>query len=809
MLRNYYIIAMRNLMKHKSYTFINVLGLAIGIACAAMLFLFIRHELSYDSYHQNADRIYRATIETDDHHKIAKTAFALAPKLNIDFPEITAVRFFKDRTRTLFRKDEKQFYESRMFWADADVLTIFSFPQISGDPQTALAEPYSVVLTAETAQKYFGKLDVLGETLTINWNKQDHEMKVTGVLENIPSNSHFVFDMLISFSTSEHLFPENSGILDNWTFIFAHTYLLLPPNLQPRNLEKQFPVFAAKHAGEEENYKSIISELQPLADIHLYSHYGGEIEPNGNIVYLYIAGIIALLILAIACINYTNLATARSANRAKEIGVRKVAGANRLQLIKQFLGESILLSLLALVLSVVLIELCLPTFNQFVAKDLTFIDGGNWGILLLVVFIILAVGLLSGLYPAIFLSSFQPIFALKGTQTNDYRNRSLFRKLLVVSQFAISIGLIISAIVIYDQLTFMQNKELGLQKDQVIIIPHGRKIRENPEHLKSEFMKHPNVASVTISSHIPGERLTIAIGATPENGNPDGSEEPWPIAAVSVDKDFLKTLGLDLAAGRNFSEEFPTDVQEAFILNETAVRQLNWDNAIGQPFSATFRTGQPSLPVETRNGNVIGVVKDAHFESLHSEIEPVAFLIKPYWYYYISVKVRSENLPNTLEFLEQKWSEIQPGYPFEYHFLDDTFQTLYEQEEAWGTAIGFFSMLAIFIACLGLFGLAAFSTQRRIKEIGIRKTLGATVPNIVLMLSREFALLVLIANILAWPIAYWGINSWLQNFAYQIDIDFKIFLLSGIITFFIALLTITYQTLKAAFSNPVKALRHE
>lgn len=798
----------RSILKHRAYSLINISGLALGISCCILMFLFIKSELSYDRYHERADRIYRVVREVAG-ERSAPTAFVLAPTLNTDFPELNAVRFRCDRSPVLVQKDDRRFFEKRFFWADAAVPQVFSFPQISGDPRTMLVEPYTVVITRSTAQKYFGTIDVLNEHLTLRWNDADHELRISGVLEDVPANSHFQFDFLVSFATAEAIWPDN--ILDNWAFNFAQTYVTLPADRSPADYESRFQDFVGRHLDEEKKaaYKSTLAYLQPITDIHLHSNIRGEIESNGELQYLYIAAILGLLLLLVACINYMNLATARAARRAREIGVRKVIGANRRQLIAQFLGESFLFTALAMLIGLLLAQLLLPPFNALINQDLGFQVGGSYVAITALVLIFVFVGLASGSYPAFFLSAFKPILVLKGAPGQG-GTRSPFRQMLVVVQFAISIILIIGTITLYKQLDYVQHSRLGFDKEQILLIPQGRRIRENPELLKRRFEQHPDVLHVSVSSHVPGKPLSFEAGAQPEGGNPDGSSDPFQMKVVSADEDFFNCFGMELAAGRNFSKAFPSDPMEAFILNEAAVAALDWDAPLGKQFEMTFQTGSASQPIETRKGRIVGVVKDAHFESLHQLIEPTVFLMKPFWYFYISVKLRPTELPATLAFLEDQWQEVVPGaYPLEFTFLDDNFDQLYQAEEAWGKGLAAMAILAIFVASLGLLGLISFMAEQRTKEIGIRKVLGSTPAAIVGLLSQEFVKLVFIANLIAWPLAYLLVQRWLENFAYRTSVSWWMFVVATMVALLFAALAVAYRAIQAGKINPVEALRTE
>ncbi len=807
MVINYLKVALRNLLRYRGFSLINIFGLAIGMTCCILMFLFVQHELSYDRYHENSSRIFRVVRDFDG-FKSATTAFALAPALNHDFPDIQAVRVRRDRQPALLRLGDKQFLEDRMFWVDAATLRMFSFPQLSGDPETALRDAYTAVITRATAEKYFGEINVVGRNLILRWNKRDHNILITGVLENVPSASHFNFDILLSFATAEAIWPKN--ILEDWRFAFAHTYVLLPEAQSKAVFESRFQGLVQKHLGEEEaqNYKETLAYLQPLTDIHLHSQIGGEIEENGNILYVYVAALLGLFVLLIACINHINLATAKSARRSKEVGVRKVTGAHRSQIITQFLTETMLLSAIAFVLALIAVEFSVPVFNEVINKDLAFDLKQNWQLVVSVFVIFMFVGFASGSYPAFYLSAFRPVEVIKGAK-NDGSSKSFLRKALVVSQFAIAIILLICTTGIHRQLQFAKDKRLGYNKEQVLVIPQGRRVRDNPDVLKNEFLSHPSVKSVSISSHIPTERLNIAVSATPEGGNPDKSNEPWPITAVSVDDSFFDTFEIPVVQGRTFSKEFTTDATGAFILNAAAVKALGWDTAVDKTFQATYNTGSSIKPTESRQGRIIGVVEDAHFESIHHEIEPTVYFIKPFWYFYISLKLDTENLPQTIASLEQIWRKIVPGYPFEYTFVDDNFDRLYRTEEALAKGISASSFLAIFITCLGLLSLIAYLAERRTKEISIRKVLGATSASIFNLLSKEFLKLALLANLVAWPIAYFTMNRWLQNFAYRVELSPWIFIAAGVGALCIAFLSVGYQAMKASLINPARTLQCE
>lgn len=781
MFKNYLKIAFRNIKKYKLYSFINIAGLAVGMSVCILIMLFVKDELSYDRYHENAGRIYRVIA---DYHiskgsaKSAVTSATLAPTLIEKFPEIAHAVRFDHENKAVIQCNDNLFSEERFFFADAAVFNVFTFPFIKGDPRTALQEPNSVVLTEETAQKYFGHELPIGKTIILQ-NKG--EFKVTGILHNIPHNSHFTFDFLASFVTF--------GKIDNPWAYQGWTYILLPEDYDATLLEEKFA------ANKEElgwYSKGLQFYLQSLKSIHLHSHLSGEIEANSDIRSLYIFSVIAFFIMLIACINFMSLATARSAHRACEVGVRKVLGARRVQLTKQFLGESILFSSLALALALALVELFLPAFNQLVRKPLQMDYTDSWLLLLTLIFVSLLVGFVSGSYPAFFLSAFQPTEVLKGgRQGPSGRSSRNFRYSSVVIQFMISIALIISTGIIGKQLKYMHRKELGFHKKHIVEIPIANTpILKSYPAFKAELMKHPNILNVSaaMGSPLDGKFKT----------SQKINDEEIEVHYLLVDHDYIETLGMTLLRGRNFSKDSITDATEAVILNERAVKTFGLKDAIGKNFK-----------IIGGKGVVVGVVRDFHSESLHEQIQPTALQILPKFYRNILVRIRQENISATIKFLALEWREFAPHRPFEYIFLDEAFNKLYRAEDSLARIFGYFSSLAIFIACLGLFGLASFTAERRIKEICIRKVLGASVREIVLLLSKEFTRWVLIANIIAWPIAYFVMNRWLQNFAYRINIGIGIFLLSAMIAFVIALATVSFQAVKAALSNPVDVLKYE
>jgi putative ABC transport system permease protein len=797
MLRNYLKIALRNIRKHKGYSYINISGLALGMACCLLIVLFVRDELSYDRYHENADQIYRVIKETESKGKRSlsiSTPPPLSRALVDDFPEvINSVRLITPTQKEiLVSYEDKKFYETRFFFADPSFFDIFTFPLFRGNPETALQEPYSLLITEEMSEKYFGDEDPLGKIITYN-NKDDY--KITGILKNIPHNSHFRFDFLASFTTLNHYFVLP---LDDWGSNALYTYILIQERYSPEKIEKRFAEFVRRHVGENHFLKDLY--LQPLADIHLHSHLRGEIESNSDLAYIYIFSAIAILILIIGCFNFVNLSTARHMNRAKEVGMRKIMGADRLQIIKQYLGESILFSLTALPVALVLVEFFLPVFNSLVKKELTVGYISNFSFVITMVSVTFLVGVVSGIYPALFLSSFQPVRVLKAMFRTG-PSRSALRSVLVLTQFSITILLITCTVVINNQLNFVKNTKLGFDKDHVIILPiKERSILRMYQPIKNELLRNSNILKVAVSSDIPGKSGVNSNPFRPEGFDLDNKIF---LHNMRVDYDFIEALEIEIKEGRAFSEDYLTDASGAFILNEAAVQEIGWQSPIDKQLE-WFPGGD-----RYKKGTVIGVIKDFHFKSLHKKIEPLVLHIWPRSFDNIVIRTRPDDLKGTLVYIRNKWNEFTPNYPFVYSFLDEDFDKLYKSEERLGKIFIYFSLLSIFIACLGLVGLASFSTEQRTKEIGIRKVLGASVSNIVLLLSKEFTKWVLIANIIAWPITFYTMNRWLQNFAYRVNIGIWTLILTTLFAFMIALVSVSYQSIKVALANPVESLKYE
>lgn len=800
--KNYLKIAIRNIRRQKGYAFINIAGLAIGMACCILIILYIAHELSYDRFHQNADRIYRMGIDAKTGGSPILAPLSNAPSplvLKQDYPEVldaVRIRTSFSVSNNLVKYEDKQFYEKNVLYADNSFFNVFTFPMIKGDSKTALKASYSVVLTEGIATKYFGDDNPLGKVLRFD---DQEDFTVTGVVENVPQNSHFTFSMLCSFET---LYARDREAMETWYNWNLYAYLLLPEGYDYRELEKKFPAFIEKHIGKELKALGVEMKyfLQPLTRIHLHSNLQLELFGNSSILYVYIFGAIALFVLLIACINFMNLATARSANRAKEVGLRKVVGAKRKELIKQFLGESLVYSFFSLLIALMLVELALPFFRSLSGIDLRLSYASLGWLIPGFLGLILFVGVVAGSYPALFLSRFQPVRVLKGSLKAGTAS-SRFRSLLVVAQFVISISLIIGTAIILNQLNYMKNTNLGFDKEKVLVVQiMDQNIRQSLDSIKTELKGIPGILNVAASSIVPGEYPNA------QPFLPEGFSEKQAqiMESMDVDHDFIPTLGIEIAKGRNFSDEFKTDREEAALINETAARKFGWDDPVGKTIKAPT-----SITLEWGTRRIIGVVKDFHLASLHKTIAPLYISNRPSYLNSIIIKISSENSGHIIDLLREKWREIAPNRPFDYFFLGDSFDSQYDSEERLSDLVASFAGLAIFIACLGLFGMASFAAEQRTKEIGIRKVLGASIPGVVALLSKDFLKIVGIANIVAWPLAYFIMKRWLQSFAYRTSIELGVFILAGFLALAITLITVAYQAVKAAIANPVDSLRYE
>ncbi len=800
MLRNYLKVAFRNIRKQKGYAFINISGLAIGMAACLLILLWVYDELSFDTYHENANRIYRLTIDANlGGQTTAPVAPTPAgPAMVEEYPEVLQAARLTRPTRSPVVIGDREYFEENVAYADNSILEIFTFPLVEGDPKTALKTAYSAVLTEDVARRYFGRESALGKTIKIGGG-QDYA--VMGVAKNLPQNSHFTFNILLSMETR---YAESRPLMENWLAISNYAYLLLAENTDPAALEAKLPALIDKNMGDilKRFGGTIDLHLQPLKRIHLHSDFRGDIAAQGDIQYVYLFSAIALFVLIIACINFVNLSTARSTARAKEVGMRKTLGALRQKLVGQFLGESVVYSLLSLVLAIGLILLAKPWFSAVAGRALSlnvlrvpWLVPGFVGLALLV-------GVAAGGYPAFYLSSFHPVRVLRGGARIGSKN-ILFRRALVVTQFVISVALIIGTMIIHKQLTYMKSKALGFEKEHVVVLPRLNDVMQaSYDTLRNEFKNVPGVLSVGASSLIPGRGITKSV-FQPEGFARDQSQ---PMDFRNIDPDYLTALGIEMVAGRNFSEELGTDRTESVLINETAAKKFGWNDPIGKQFIVA--PDQNTTGEEFRL-NVIGVVRDYHSTSLREKIEPMILFYDPTACTNFAVRVAPTDIPKTLGIIRDKWKEILPQKPFDYFFLDDSFDSQYRAEERIGSLTLRFSLLAVLISCLGLFGIASYTTEQRTKEIGIRKVLGASSGIIVRMLSKEYLLLVAIGNLIAWPAAFMMMRTWLDNFAYRTSIALWVFVAAALLSLTVALLTVSTQSVRAARTNPVKSLRYE
>jgi putative ABC transport system permease protein len=807
MIKNYIKIAIRNLLKYKGTSFINIFGLSAGITCCILISLFVLDELSYDRYHEKSGQIYRVTLQgivgTNEFNG-AITCAPLAAALARDFPEVVAATRFRSFGFPVLRYGEKVFSEERFFWTDPTIFDVFTIPFIKGDPKTALSKPNTVVITQTMAKKYFGDEDPMGKILDAD-RKRDY--MITGVVEDVPRNSHFHFDFLGSLSTHE------DSKSQFWVSNSYYTYFVLQKGVSYKAFEPKLKELVVKYVGPQiEKTAGITLEnfiagggaygyfVQPLTDIHLHSNLEHELEPNSDITYVYIFSLIALAILVIACINFMNLATARATRRTKEVGIRKTLGSLRAQLVRQFLAESFIMSFLAVFISLLMVELLLPWFGNFTGKHLAINYLSNYFTVPLLMGLVLVVGFMAGIYPSFFLASFKPAEVLKGTLQKTGKHPWL-RSGLVIFQFTVSIVLFIGTFVVYNQLDFIRNRRLGFNKEQLVVIKKTDDITQKIETFKEELSKLPGVIQATNTTTLPGK--TFDSNAHQVTGA--AGEETHLLWTMRSDYNFAKTFEVVMASGRFFSRDFPTDTS-AVVLNQAAVKTLGLTDPIGK---VIVQLG--STPDKSTNFQIIGVMKNFHFESLHQKIRPMLIKLIPEKQAgkFVTVRAKPGEIPTTLRQIEHTWRKFALNQAFEYVWFDRDFAGIYEAEERTGQIFAVFSIIAICIACLGLLGLAAFTTEQRTKEIGIRKALGAPITGIVLMLSKEFTRWVLAANIIAWPVAYFITRSWLQSFAYRVDIEIHMFLFSAVLAIIIAFLTVSYQVIKAALANPVESLKYE
>jgi putative ABC transport system permease protein len=811
MLINYLKVAIRAIFRNKLTAFINIAGLALAMVCLLCIYLYVQDELSYDKYHEKAARTYRVTRDflspdgTVNLH-LGHVAPPFGPLLKNDFTD------FEEVVRTLnFRglfaingegTDVKSFNEDNSFYAEPGILNIFNIDVVEGNGAKGLSEPFRIMLSEKTAKKYFGNESALGKQLRLG---NTYEVEVAGVYKDFPTQSHWHPDILVSFSTLNDSTIYGARRLEtNWGNNSFSTYILVNEPFDKEKTEAQFPAFLDKHMGalaSANNYPMPSTwthlYLQKLTDIHLYSHLDSEIETNGNITNVYMMGTIGLFIILIACFNFINLSTARATKRAKEVGMRKVSGALKSQLVTQYLSESVLISLFALLIAVGLSWIALGWLNEFTGKSMELNFISNWPMTVGILAVAIVVGLLAGIYPAFVISAFKPVLILKGQQTMN--GKGGIRKTLVVLQFSISIALMIATAITFNQLQYLNNRDLGYEKDQVVTLRYFGDLAPNYDAFYNELTAQSSIKNVARSSRIPTGRLLDSQGSALIQKGDSMAVTDVVIKNISVDYEFFDTYAIKFASGRNFSKEILSDDSLGYILNEAAVKMLGVTNE--EILTKDFQYGGVK-------GKVVGVVKDFHFESLHEEIVPMVFQPAQFLNR-ISVKVAGNNTQEALAHIEKVWRQFIPHRPFEYDFLSVQYKKLYEAEQKQGQLFTIFSGLAIIIACLGLFGLATFNTLQRVKEIGIRKVLGASIPHILTLLSKEIIILVLLANMLAWPIAWYFMDKWLNGFAYRITLSPVIFVLATLAALVIALLTVSSQTIKAAMTNPANTLRYE
>ncbi|MDB5229869.1 MAG: hypothetical protein JWN76_674 [Chitinophagaceae bacterium] len=808
MFKNYIKTALRNLWKNKGFSAINIFGLAIGIATCLLISLYVIDELGYDRYNEKADRTYRINADIkfgEIPQMLAVCPDPLAATLIHDFPEVeTAVRF-RDYGSSLVKKGNENLKENRIIYTDSTVFKVFTIPFVAGDPRTALKDPNTVVISESTAKKYFGSKNAIGQTMRFD-NTDNY--KVSGIVKDMPDNSHFKYDFFVSLAGVEE------AKRNTWVSFNFNTYVVLRKDANAKSFEKKLPGLLSRYIfpqakqllniTEEEFRKSgnfIKLSIIPLTDIHLHSDRIAELGPTSDIKIVYIFSFIAVFILLIACVNFMNLSTARSSSRAKEVGIRKVLGTQKKNLITQFLSESVLMSLLGFVIALVIAYLILPYFNNVAVKTISLSPSAHPLMLPAVILFAIVTGMVAGIYPAFYLSSFKPIAVLKGTLANGFK-RSFFRNALVVFQFFISITLIISTIVIYSQLKFIQNKKLGFNKEQVLIIRDAYVLDKQSGTFKKEILQNSNIVSGTRSGYLPvnpssRDEEAFFAGTVVDNSKAVSSQY-W-----AVDEDYIKTFGMQIIAGRGFMHDMPTD-SNSVLINETAAKLFGFKNAVGQKITVVkeVKTGQ------TQTLNVLGVIKDFNFSSLRQNIGALCMHLGKSTSA-MSFRIKPGNTQATIDAVKKTWKAYVPGQPVNYSFLNEDFDEMYRTEQRSGQIFIAFAVLAILIACLGLFGLVTYAAEQRIKEIGIRKVLGASVANVVGLLAKDFIKLVMIAFVIAAPVAWYFMHTWLQDFAYRINMSVWIFAGAAILALVIAFVTVSFQAIKAAIANPVKSLRTE
>ncbi len=791
MIRNYLITAIRSLLRQKGFSLINILGLAIGLACALLILLWVQEELSFDKFHEHADRLYR--VEEDQYYSgevyhVTVTPYPSGPVWKDEIPEIEDACRYQWPSGMMFTYGEKAFYEGGCVAVDSTFFNLFTYEFLHGNKATALTEPYSAVLTEETAEKYFGDENPIGKSLSVN---NQFEFTVTAVLKSIPKNSINQFDILVPYDYLKEIGQYN----DHWGSNSIRTYIKLYENAVIDSVDSKLTTVVKEH--NEETTTDFMAA--PFTRIHLHQYWGYG-HDKGAIVFVYIFSAIAIFVLLIACINFMNLSTARSATRAREIGLRKVSGAGRRSVIVQFFGESVLLAFISLVFALIIVSSILGVFNKVSGKELDFSSLLAPQFIIAMILVTLVAGLISGIYPALYLSAFRPIKVLKGDLSTGMKS-GWFRKVLVVVQFTLSVFLIIGTLIIYRQLNYMKSKDLGYDKENMFYFQMRGEIKDNYQAIKEEFLRDPQVLSVSASNHQPH-----IIGSNSGGGDWDGKdpEQSVLIGTHLVDYDYIETVKIELKDGRSFSKDFladfAVDSSANFMINEVLEKIMGKENAVGERFRFWSLEGQ-----------IIGVMKDFHYHSVRMKIEPVVFILGyTEWHSWITVRIAPGDLTKTMGDLEKTWNEIMPGYPFDYNFVDESIDQMYRTEERLGNLLKYFTILAILIACLGLFGLASFTAEQRTQEIGIRKVMGARVRTVMMLLSKEFSILVIISCLIAIPASLLVMGKvFLQNFEYRTDMAWWIFLAASLAALLIAILTVSYQAARAALTNPADALRYE
>lgn len=787
MIKNYILTAVRNLKKHTAYSFINIVGLAIGMACSILILLWVQDELKFDKWHPKADRIERVLVRIMNNgvpFNVAVTPAALAPNMEKDFPEIESVCRFKNWGAWLFKYQNGEYIQANSGAIDSTAFNIFGFKFVKGSPNGALSDAHSVVLTVEAAERIFGNEEPIGKILDV---RERGAFKVTGVIENV-DHSHFDFEFLFPFVNIKDD-GENIDEMGQGSYNFTTYFLLKDKNLKEKVNEK-LKVYLNNF--DEENTTELFS--QSLKDIYLKSDFAYDFTQRGDLNNVITFSAIAFLVLLIACINFMNLTTARSSNRAKEIGLRKVVGAKRGNVIVQFFSESLFMSVLSFLIALVVVILLLPKFNELSAKDLDPMLIADPFILTMLVLVAITTGVLAGSYPALYLSAFNPVKVLKGKLSAGAKS-SLLRKILVIIQFTLSVALIISTVLISNQLKYIKNKDLGYNKQHLVYVGLNQGLNQNYETIKQQLLKNPNISAVTTSRVLP---IYACPSFTLSEWEGRSEDRTLSLHFIGVGYDFHKTMQIEIVEGRAFGQEYASDTINSIIVNEEAVRQIGFDDPIGK----TVNFGDQPM-------QIIGVMKDFHFNNIRNKIAPLMLHIAPQQARICFMRVSGNDMEKTLDYISGIWKSFEPDFEFNYRFMDETLGNLYRAEEQSNTLINYFTIFAIFISCLGIFGLASFMAEQKTKEIGVRKVMGASVPTIVRMFSAEFTKLVIIGNILAWPLAYYAMNKWLGNFAYHTKLAWWMFALGAVLSIVVVIITISYQSYKAATKNPAESLRYE